>query len=300
MGDGLAKSFVLNVGSAKTPSGKTFALTLSFVPRAKAPAIAVSLDKKTKLDVANPKSFITATVKLTNTTSAISSVRLLTAASETAQESKDFRVVLLPGTNKFNIVAAHKQVVPTVAQKLSVQVVLENGEVVNSWTVDSKSKTKDKPVTVNPIQTVDKKPWQSTKAIDLFRAQPLQGGAVGVSIAAPANVKVGLVQIQKASVDKFNLTGGGFVLERCGEDEYTVCFKDGKAPTVAPNKKGQAVEFKGAKKLVLEIWAEGTYQLYPDGTAKLDLNTGQVLPLRDNKGTIKSKASTVTVTINIK
>lgn len=282
------RKFVLNIGSdnianEKTGKPKTFPVTLTI--SAKQPTFSVST--KGKIDSAAPGSAITASVKLTGTTSEIETVTLWTKPNDPlpANRSADFKAIGIDGTT-FQIMAAHGEVVPGIKQNLSLTIKLQNGQTLNSW--DS---GKDKPMAVNPAQTVSKA-FQSKKEVALYRATPLTGEAITLNLTTPAGVLLGEVRINQSSVSAMNFATGGFKLERSGEDTWTILFNDGKAPTVTNPNTGASIALKPSYTLKLELWANGTYQQNPDGSFK-DC-------LRDSKGNPKSKPTLVSVKVNIK
>ena len=243
---------------------------ISFSITGSKPKCTVSV--KGAIDIANPKSMATATVKLTNTTSAIKEVEL----TGTGSESFDVDVI---AANKFAI-RGREGTLPGITRSLGVAVSLENGETLTAARL----------VTIKPKQTVGKA-YRSLTRITLYKTTPLTGRAVGLDLKTPANARLGAVRINEASVDsmKFDnsLPNNGFELRQSGKNEWTVYFKGGKAPVPA-----DAKPLKASYKLKIELWADGTYVKTPDGSFS-DC-------LRDGKGNPKSKPRVVTIKVTIK
>ena len=108
------------------------------------------------------------------------------------------------------------------------------------------------------------------------------------------------MRISQASLKKIKFDSSapnnGFELLRSGEGEWTVYFKDGKAPQHPMNKKGMRPALGKSYKLQLELWAEGTYMTDADGEA-IVVNDALV-PI--SVGKKKSAPTIVTITVNIK
>ena len=238
-----------------------------------------TITKKGKIDVANPASAVTVTVKLTNTSSKIASVELLKSGAP----SGDFAVTGISG-NKFKIASAHNQVVPGVQQTLTARVTLKSGVPPLDITVK-----------VKPVQGKGKAK-QSLKAVTLYKSTPMYGsGPVKLSLTKPANVRLGKVAVNPASLKAMKLSDGGFRLEQNGSNDYTIYFEGGRAPAVFDKKTGGLGKLKASYTLKLDLWAEGTY--------KLD-SAGQPAALgyynANGKWVAKSKPTTVKVKVNIR
>ena len=256
--------YTLYIASSKVSAPVKIAVTIT----AKTPSFTVA--KKGKVDIANPNSAITATVKLKNTTSGIEEVKLLDKAGGSV--SSDFEAVLT-GANTFTVkIKDGSKLAPGVTKKPVVEIKLEN-----------ELTTMTKAISIAPKQTAGKK-VQSRSSITLYKAQPLQGETVSLNLKAP--VSLGAVQIQQASLNKMKFDTGGFELVRNGENDWTIIFKDGKAPTKL-NKKNKDV-LKSSYTLKLELWAEGTY---------ID-DSGKAAPIKDGKKA--SKPTVVKVKVYIK
>jgi len=287
--NGSNKKYVLNIGSdaldTLTGKNQTFVVTLTVTAK----TAGMTLSTKGKIDVANPASAINATVKLSNTTSDISSVKLLKGSDV----SSDLRAVVT-GTGTFNIVAAHKQVVPGVEQVITVRVTLKNGVTLP-----------DKTVKIKPAQTVGKAA-QSRKTVTLYKMAPRTGETVGLKLTTPANVKLGAVRLNQASLDGMKLVSGssivgakadptdktdGFRLGQSGDGNWTIYFKDSVAPK-AIDKKGNVAALGKSYSLRFELWAEGTYKLDSYGkpvalTSGVDKNGKPVARTKPTLVTVK-------------
>ncbi|MCL2111624.1 MAG: YDG domain-containing protein [Clostridiales bacterium] len=321
-------TYRMNIGSNKirTASGtpRTFAVNLTFTDNNA--SFTVSLNSRTRIDVANPESFQTATVRLKNTTSEIDMVRLYPTASNSSRrdvESNDFRAVVT-GAYTFNIMKSlsNDQVVPRVAQRLSVQIVLRNGQVLNSWTeLDSRGRNTDRTISVNPVQAIQK---PSARAVTLYRAQPLHGDSFQAQVGVPANASFGVAVIDqnslnnirfgKAVVEGGTINGyekygsnparhGGLVLDRVGETGWTLSFEDGAAPARILDRNfavnGRTSALKASYTVRVELWAKGTYKLDESGNAVINAN-GKVEPLRDIKGKARSVPTVYNVRVNLR
>ena len=262
---------------------KPCSITLNITSNA--PSFNISLGKA-GIDIANPDSFQTATVKLNNVTSGISSVWVFDSTIDAlaGKESKDFYVGSISG-NTFTVKALNDKLVPGLTKKLSVEIRLWNGQMLKSWGPDKYGVIKDKPINITPKQTIGKK-WQSKSAVTLYKAVPLAGEDIELGLTTPQNVTLGFAQINEASLKAMNFKEGGFELSQNGHGVWTIHFKDGKAPV--PKKGNLSPSYN----LKLELWAEGTYD-----TEVKDGNTIAV-PLK--AGAKQSKPTYVTVKVFIK
>jgi len=262
------KAIVLEINSPSMQFKKPVKISLSVTQNV--PKCTVSL--KGTLDIADPKSAITGTVKLTNTTSPVKEILLSGTGSEGFKTE-------VTGANTFRITAC-AGTPPGVKRVLVVGVKLQNGVALQA----------SKSVSVTPKQTVGKA-IQSRKEITLYKATPLTGQSVGLGLKTPANVKLGEVRLSEAGAAAFKfdttLPNSGFELKRSGENEWTIYFKAGKAPVRADGR-----TLNANYNLKMELWAEGTYEKNPDGSFK-DC-------LRDSAGNAKSKPRMVTVKVNIR
>jgi len=154
----------------------------------------------------------------------------------------------------------------------------------------------------------------------MYKATPYTGANVGMNITTPAGAKLGAVAIDQASVNKLNLgreAAGSFPkdvfeLVQCGENTWTLRFKDGAIPVqlkASGKDKGKPVKnangsYKAAANktysVKIELWAEGTYVKNADGSPKLE--DGKIVPLYNGakKPSAKTKPTPVTVKVNLK
>ena len=281
-GNGADKKYTLTVGSDKLNAANDgraylFSVTLTVTKKAEG----ISLSSKGKIDIASPGSAITVTAKLSNTTSEIRTARIIDASG--GAESKDFKTEAISG-NGFRIVAAHKEVVPGVEQRLIAEIVLRNGMRF------------EKNIKIKPTQTLGKAKL-TKKSVTLYPLTPLTGETLGIYLTTPANVNLAKVQINEKNMkdmklidaDTKNPIDAGFRIEQRGANEWVIYFKvndNNKAP-LALNKE-KPVKLKSSYTLKIELWADGTYY------------QSSGLPLKDNKGIEKSKPTTVNVKVNIK
>ncbi|MCL1896282.1 MAG: hypothetical protein FWG03_07040, partial [Clostridiales bacterium] len=289
-------AYVLNIGPKASAPGvavKTAAVTLNISDK-NVTAATATLGKE-KIDIANPKSGATVMIKPANTMSEIAENGVKILMPNLVDESLDFMVELDKDGNQiidglsFRIVPKPNKGAPKQAYSIRFKVKLKNGHTVTTTT-----NTK-----VTPVQTKSK-PVVNRKTATLYKTAPLKGETVGLDLKTPANVKLGEVRISEESVKKmkFDNTVGnnGFELIRSGEGEWTVYFKDGKAPQRPMNKKGMRPALGKSYKLQLELWAEGTYMTDADGEAIIV--NGAFVPI--SVGKKKSAPTIVTITVNIK
>ncbi|MCL2112205.1 MAG: carbohydrate-binding domain-containing protein [Clostridiales bacterium] len=288
---------------------RTFAVNLTFT--ANNPTFTVSLNSRTRIDVANPVSFQTATVRLTGTTAEIASVKLYPTAKnndERPTESTDF-IAVPTGSLTFNI-AKHPdnpEVVPKVRQNLSVQITLTNGQVLNSWTEVRNGRNSDRTIGVTALQAVQR---ATSRTVTLYRSQPLQGADFDAFIGTPAGSSLGYYGIDQARLDSFRLGKpvsvtdggttsigyekygdpdskhhGGLVLARTGETTYALSFQDGIAPGATLHKNyptnKTTTKLNSNYPIRVELWAEGTYQVARDPDLTPDPNDPDADPNAD-------------------
>jgi len=291
--------YTLKIGSDKItdkygdPKSVTFTLTVS----EKKPGFDISLGKD-RIDVTKPDTATTAKVTLNNTTAEIESVELFDSVSGKAPDlekpSEKFEAPAGDiGVKSFKIVASRGGgAVPKAKQKLSVKITLKNGQELTSWTTNEKTgKTTDKPITVTPKQTTSKGA-SSSKAVTLYRLMPMKGETIGLELNKSAVMKLGAARVNEASVKKLKFKTGGFELNRAGENDWTLSFKDGKAPTLKGDK---ALKANSSYNISLELWAEGTYALDAGGKPI-------ALQYKDpkTKKTIKTKPTLVKIKVYVK
>ena len=321
--------YTMKIGSPKLnkSAGKdvAFKLTLNIVKSAAGMKLAV--DKKAKLDIANPFSAARVKVALVGTSSGIAEVRLYeslgkTASAEPSVVHTGLAPVFEAGALSFDIVAkdqAAAPLAPAVKNNLSVWVKLENGQEIASWSEGKKNGTtvyNDKLITITPVQTVQKG-WKAGAA--LYKAQPLAGSPVhGVTLTRPAGVTTGEVQLNMKKLkalrfavpaaedevgarkagDGYYKQVDGFEIKQNGPDEWTIYFKDGVCPARVFSSDFRKVgNLKSSYKADLQIWAEGTYLVDEHGAPVRDAN-GDLKPLGSGKKASKPTVVTLTVTIN--
>jgi hypothetical protein len=220
-------------------------------------AVSGRVSAKGRLDIANPLSELAATVRLANTASVI-------AEGGVKLDNEDYIVSEISGSTFKVKVAEGRRPVPGVKSTVKATVALVNG-------IDDLECT----FAVTPAQTVGRAS-QSKKAVTLYKESPFLGEEIALSLASPANAKLGEVEIASDI----------FALERSGENSWVISFKDGKAP-------------QGAKKsypVKLRLWAEGTYAKDQEGSPVKDAD-GSIAPLRSGKKV--SKPTVVNVTVNV-
>ena len=226
-----------------------------------------SVSLKGSVNILDPSSAATATVKLSNTVSALETVSL------TGTNKDLFEVTGISG-NTFKIKRANGQLLaPGAKFSLGVDVTLANGQ----------SMSLAKPITVTTVQSAAKVS-QSVKEITLYKKAPKDGGEVRMSLTSPANTKIGLAQLNAASV----AGGDYFQLVRNGDDSWTVKFRDDIDPA--------SVSMKGSYTVKIELWVDGTYDTMQ--------SSGKPIPLgitdANGKFTAKSAPIIVSVKVNVK
>ena len=309
---------------------RTFAVNLTF--HAGDPTFTVSLNSRTRIDVANPASFQTATVRLSRTTSSIDDVKLypVVGGAVSTEESKDFIAIPTDNPLAFNIMTRpdNPEVVPKAAHRLSVELLLDNGQTVTG-----------RVISVTALQAVQR---ATSRTVTLYRSQPLQGAAFDAVIGTPAGSSLGYYAIDQARLDSFrfgkpvNVTEGGttrmeyvkygdpadphhggLVLARTGETTYALSFQDGIAPGAIlhrnyPDNKTTS-KLNSNYPIRVELWAEGTYKLARDGQGdpipdpitgkplpEIDPNTGKVVPLRNTKNKAMTAPTVYNVRVNLR
>gem|GEM_PF-6603745 len=284
--DSRNKTYSLTVGTAGLLSNisratpRTFALGLTF--SGAQPNFSISLGKG-NIDVSLEDSFRPATVRLTDTSSPVREVRLYNTAEDAtrAVQSHDFETVMT-GPNTFNIKMREGRfgyVRPKLAQRLSVEVILENGQILKSWGVNAKNgRPTDKTISINPASAVPRANPTRLADVSMYRDQPLQGAKLTTlgfdGTRAPIGAEIGYVQIQASGIRGFE--DGGFRLEQNGEGEWTIHFMNDDRPYIVATsgnnagnrtytRAGDLTPLKSSYTLRIEMWPKGTYQLYPEG-----------------------------------
>ena len=330
--------YTLRIGSKKLNDalgrapGKelTFNTTLNIVKAA--PTFTISLSKA-RIDISNPESVQTATVRLVGTTSQISGIRLFerefgrdgkknVLIKAGNDESLDFVVENIRGLS-FDIKRAPDVLVPpTVAKRLSVEVTLANGQVLTSYAESLTnmgeprldiggnpifSEPNNRTVNINPRQTVGRAAF-SRNNVTLYGDKAMQGEGIALDLITPDNVKLGAVGIDPASLRPFAIDEDGlrdgFRLERKGENEWTIFFANDRLP-IRGDSRGRptAATLANNYKIGLQLWAEGTYewQMESDGVTLVRDKSGNPVPvaLKNAKGKNVSKPIVVNVTVRI-
>lgn len=221
--------------------GKPLDFTLTVVD--KTPTMSISL--KGKIDILDPYSFITATVKLSNTSAKIIGVHLFNAAElknavlnggdlDALADKTDFFVTDIDFDAGTFIIYKRPEVevIPGVAQKLSVAVVLndnvpDNGStVLTTWVMpEGRVKFSDKPISITPYQPAVKA-IASTTTATLYKTHPTEGERFSVDIT-PYGLTVHDVRINTASVAKFPDV---FELVKNGGTEWTLQLNQNLTP----------------------------------------------------------------------
>ena len=280
-----AAKYVLNIGSPgiKTASGaiRTFAFTLTVAPEASAMGFTVAASKQ-KIDIANPASFTTLTVKPANMASEIDKVTLWADKGKTMPANFTVIEGSVDG-NTFKIQAIPNKAVPNVNNPVWAEVKFKNGV----------EKLANKALNIKPTQTVTK---NYKRTVTLYKTTPFAGGAVDLGLTKPEGVETGVVALNAASVKALKFTDAtGFELSQSGKDTWGVYFADGRLPTL-PLKKGNPVALKSSYKVKAEVWAEGTYETDEHGAFVRALGTTSA----KGKFTARSKPTYVTITVYIK
>ena len=242
---------------------KTVKVTLNITD--KAPALSVA--QKGKIDVVNPLSYTTATLTLANTSSGIANVTLVDPV-DNALASTEFKAEFTGGNTIKILPVAGSVLAPNIAHPVTVKVDLMNGQPPVY-----------KKINITPTQTVGKK-WQSVSAVTLYKDVPEAGADIGLNLLTPANVKLGDVCFNAASLKLAGLNSDSLKLVRSGSNNWTLFLGDG----VTLKSKTYTVK--------LDLWAEGAYLKDGDGNF--------LGPIKDNKNITRTKATTVTVKVTVK
>ena len=283
-----AKAVALEFNSGSSPLAKPLKISLSVTGK----EASFRVSQKGKIDIANPASEVTASVTLLNTTSAIADVKLYDQAFDANKKfidpvaagaglSTKFEVGAING-NTFTIKAKNGTLVPGAAKKLSLFIVLGNGDVITSWVTSAGGLVKDtKAITIKPAQTVFKAK-QDKKAVTLYKLAPQVGERIDLEFSTAAGARLGDVEINMASVSRNDY----FELARGGKNTWELKLKDGFDPYLL-NGKGKSV-YKAGYTVKLELWAEGTYEM----------SGGRAIPRVDGK--FKTKPTIVSIRVYLK
>jgi len=296
-----SRSIQVRIGSNElnSMSGKqrTVAVTLRIVSA----DASFTISQRGRIDIANPESAIDATIKLQNTSERILGVTLMERTDAAGNQiipteiSKLFDAVHIPGENTFKIIAIGN-IAPRVRYSLAIEVELESGKLT-SWNVAvGTGKITHKPnLNITPVQTTSKA-WRSADNVTLRAAMPHTGDDIQLNLTTPANVKLGHVNIQQASLaNLYFIKENGtpipdaLIIEQNGASSWTISFRDGEVPWGTTNKAGKETPLKSNYNIRLELWAEGTYVLDDDGN-----------PTALGSGKAASRPTLVTVKVNIR
>jgi len=287
-------------GTANTPK-KQRTVTVNLVITKTDASFTVS--QRGRIDIANPESAIDATIKLQNTSGRILGVRLLEQKRDASgnqiiptDTSTLFEAVHIPGENTFRIKAIDN-VVPRFRYSLAIVVELESGTLTSWRETGVGDRVTYKPnLNITPVQTTSKA-WRSADNVTLRAAMPHTGDDIRLNLTTPANVRLGHVNIQQASLDNLYFIKdengtpipNALVIEQNGANSWTIRFKDGEVPWGTTNKAGTArTPLKSSYNIRLELWAEGTYVL--DGDNPTALGSGKAM----------SRPTLITVRVNIR
>jgi len=273
-------------GTASTPS-KHRTVTVNLVITKATASFTVS--QRGRIDIANPESAIDATIRLQNTSGRVLGVRLLEQKRDAAGNqiiptvpSKLFEAVHAPGENTFKIIAIGN-VVPRLKYSLAIEVKLESGTLTSWRETGVGDRVTYKPnLNITPVQTTSKA-WRSADNVTLRAAMPHTGDDIRLNLTTPANVRLGHVNIQQASINKLRfvredplnpgqplrdaqgllvINDNPFEIERNGDNSYTIRFSDGEVPLGTTNSARRTLTpLKSNYNINLELWAEGTYTL---------------------------------------
>ena len=246
---GKTKSWTLNIVSprltALNKNVKPVQVKLTITGKPHTAAVKVS----GKLDVADPRSKMTGTLTFANTMSEVRTIQLWDMKKD--EKSKDYDIVLT-GANAFEIKVKPGREAEAMSggpRQFDVDYSLKND--INSGGLNL--------ITIAPTHSKGKA-WQSRKEVTLYTSQPVQPSeSVEVRFTAPANVTLGAVRINEASLAACKFSDGKFILRRLGPNEYAIRFYNDAIPKVI-DKNGKAGKLKPSYNLKLELWATGTYQ----------------------------------------
>jgi len=307
---------LMRMNNITNPANQRF-VTVNLVIVSAAASFTVS--RTGSINISNPESAINATIRLTNTMEKIVDVELWERKTtkvgrnewqiEPEEISQDFEVELT-GANTFRI-RANDNLVPGVRQSFGIKVYLEGrDEPLTSWR-NNFSKTRPDRIAyrfafnITPAQPVSGA-WQSKTAITLRAAMPQTGDDIRVRLTSPANVRLGHINIQQASMTNLRFVDAAgdrihkaFELEQNGENSYTIRFTDGKVPAGTLNSKGARVALASNYSIRLQLWPEGTYQVNASGEMIPDVD-GNPRAIVNAAGKAVSKPTLVTVRVNIR
>jgi len=273
--------------------------------------VSFTVSQKGRIDIANPQSFIDATIKLNNTSERIEDIWLRDQKMSGGMQIKPddvpskFFDVELTGANTFRI-TAKDNVVPRFRHGLGIEIKLEGRtETIKSWSeIPGTDRVTYKPnFNITPIQTTSKA-WRSADNVTLRAARPHTGDDIRLNLTTPANVKLGHVNIQQVSLDALNFVDedgtripNPLVIEQNGANNWTIRFRDGIIPWgTRTNTATTTTPLKSSYNIRLELWAEGTYEVDSDGNPVLENGIPKALV----NGKATSKPTLVTIKVNIR
>ncbi|MDR0221378.1 MAG: hypothetical protein LBI54_08260 [Lachnospiraceae bacterium] len=211
--------------------------------------------------------------------------------------SEKFKIEVASDGKSFTIRGVEGRAVPGVTDKVWLQLVLADDSLLNI----------PKALSIKPVRSATRA-YQSAKAVTLNTARANLGADVSLRFTSPIMAELGYVNLQAASMKKYNWDNvGAFdagkietypleLLNKGGADDmqtYTLRFRGGKAPSALSNGR----KLPNSVTVKLELWPVGTYQLKANGQPDLDA-TGRPKPLM--RGTKAATAPTVvSVKVNI-
>jgi len=295
----ISGAHVLNIGSPNIRDAKgnmiTFPVTLNITDNDPT----LSIKTAGKIDMANPKSSVTATVMIGNSSSPIKNVWLYEQefesdnktplAGDRTEYSRDFRVAK-KSEKTFTVMAKQGQGISSgkAKQSLSFVIELENGQTLKSWgtvTKNGKTTTIESPLTITPTQTMSKA-WQGKKEADLYMQRPMLKDQVHFMLTTPEGVQLEAVRVDPGSVAVFR--DESFELVQSGKTQWDIGFKGGMKPQLA----AAGGTMKSSYTIKLQLWTEGSYRLEDDGT-------GKQVPVALGSGKTATKPTIISVKVNL-
>lgn len=239
----------------------SFAKTLKLTVNVTDKAAGYSVSLKNKIDVLNPASAVTATVKLTNTLSTLNDVEL------TGPDADKFVVPSKSGNTFVVTKALGKMLTPGAKYILGVNINLANGQRLTGKTI-----------TITPTQP-SVKVTQSAKEVNLYKSTPTQAAALNVSLPSST---IGIAQINEASIAK----NPYFEVIDSGDGNLSLKFAEGVDMNV----------LKASYTVKIELWVEDTYDILQSNGKPIALGTTDT----NGKFTPKTKPIIVSVKVNVK
>ena len=264
--EGTDKPVVIEINSASWNFKKPIKITLSVTDM----PLKGSVSQKGKLDIANPGSFVTATLKIDGRPANVKAVTL---------DDGNFKAEFPNPADKsvFAIKAeSGKYPVPGVKYSVKVTATLANEDVF------------EKTIIITPVQGTGKAA-QSLKNLTLYKLTPYTGEEITLTLTKPSGAEIGDVVINENSIAALKLKEGDFKLERSGENTWVLKL-DGEPI-------GSNGKTKTSCTVKLDIWMKGTYEPKSgtDGRFKAPLYAEI-----NGKQVQKSKPVTVSVKVSVK